>query len=107
MLDEKKNNYIMAIYKQGIYFGVSVCDISTGDFLSTEIKETNNFTKLLDEIARYYPAEIVVNHMLYSSVEEIQSIRERIECYVSNLDDESFINYANFLLDKYEILDVV
>lgn len=36
MLEERKNNYIMSIFKKGIYFGLSVCDISTGDFYSTE-----------------------------------------------------------------------
>jgi len=79
LLEEKKNNYIMSIYKQGIFFGVSVCDISTGDFLATQIKETNNFAKLLDEIARYYPAEIVVNEMLYSCTEEIGKIKVELE----------------------------
>ena len=51
LLDEKKNNFIMAIVKKGLYYGVAVCDVSTGDFLATQITETNNFEKLLDEIA--------------------------------------------------------
>ncbi len=105
LLDEKKNNYIMSVYKQGIFFGASVCDISTGDFLATQIKETNNFVKLLDEIARYYPAEIVVNSMLYSCTEEIQKIRERIECYISNMDDADFSPDIDNLKDKYEIIN--
>jgi len=78
LLQEKENNYIMAIYKQGIFFGVAVCDISTGELLGTEIKETNNFTKLLDEIARYYPSEIVVNPMLYSCTEEVRKNKRTI-----------------------------
>ena len=32
MLEEKLNNYIMSIAKKGMYYGVAVCDISTGDF---------------------------------------------------------------------------
>ena len=32
MLDEKKNNYIMSVFKKGIYFGIAICDVSTGDF---------------------------------------------------------------------------
>ncbi len=105
LLDEKKNNYIMSIYKQGIYFGIAVCDISTGDFLATEIKETNNFTKLLDEIARYYPAEIVANEMLYSCKEEISKIKERIECYISNLSEVSFKLESEELENRYEFTD--
>ena len=64
ILEEKKNNFIMSIYKEGIFFGMAVCDISTGDFYSTEIKEDNNFQKLLDEISRYNPSEMIVNTML-------------------------------------------
>ena len=105
LLEEKKNNYIMSVYKQGVFFGVSVCDISTGDFLATQIKETNNFVKLLDEIARYYPAEIVVNEMLYSCTEEIGKIKDRIECYISNLAEENFSSESEKLTNRYEITD--
>ena len=42
LLEEKKNNYIMSIFKTGIYFGIAICDISTGDFYASEIKETGN-----------------------------------------------------------------
>ena len=106
LLEEKKNNYIMSVYKQGIFFGVSVCDISTGDFLATQIKETNNFAKLLDEIARYYPAEIVVNEMLYSCTDEIAKIKERIECYISNTKEETFSVDTSILENKYELTDI-
>ena len=66
MLEERKNNYIMSIYKTGIYFGISICDISTGEFYSAEIKDNNNFPILLDEIARYTPSELVINSMTVS-----------------------------------------
>ena len=105
LLDDKKNNYIMSIYKQGIFFGIAVCDISTGDFLASQIKETNNFSKLLDEIARYYPAEIVVNDMLYSCPEEIGKIKERIQCFVSNIEEDKFTNDSKKISEKYTITD--
>ncbi len=105
LLEDKKNNYIMSVYKEGTFFGVAVCDISTGDFLATQIKENNNFIKLLDEIARYYPAEIVANEMLYSCTEEISKIRERIDCYVSNISEESFKFEIDKLKGKYEFTD--
>ena len=100
MLDEKKNNYIMSIYKNGLYFGMAVCDISTGDFFATQIKETNNFSILLDEISRYTPAEIVVNNMMFASSEEISKIKERFECYISKLQDANYEeNYENITLN--------
>ena len=105
LLEEKKNNYIMSVYKDGIYFGIAVCDISTGDFYASQIKGTNNFTKLLDEIARYYPAEIVVNEMLYSTSEEIGKIKERIECFISNLEEDKFKFNLSDLNSRYKITD--
>ena len=92
MLDEKRNNYIMSVYQTGIYFGLAICDVSTGDFLATEIKETNNFSKLLDEISRYNPAEMIVNEMLYDCKEEIEKIKERFSIYISSLSEAAFSN---------------
>ena len=42
LLEEKKNNYLMCIYKSGIFYGVTVCDISTGDFRTTQIKSSDH-----------------------------------------------------------------
>ncbi len=101
MLDEKKNNYIMSVYKEGIYFGIAVCDVSTGDFYATKIIETNNFPILLDELAKYNPAEIVVNNFLYSSSEEIKQINKRFNLYINNASDEMFKKDSNTLLENY------
>ena len=104
MLDEKKNNYIMSIYKAGIYFGIAICDISTGDFYASQIKETNNFAKLLDEIARFMPAEIIVNELLYNSQEEIDKIKERFDMYISKLSDDIFTDDISKLDESFSLV---
>lgn len=105
LLDEKKNNYIMSIYKIGTYFGISVCDISTGDFKTTQITETNNFPKLLDEISRYSPAEIVVNPFMYDSLEEIAKIKERFEVYISRVKEDVFQKHEDNLTKNYTFVN--
>ena len=105
LLEEKKNNYIMSIFKTGIYFGVSVCDITTGDFYATEIKGTNNFTRLLDEIARYSPAEIIVNELMFSGTLEIDKIKERFNIYVSKIEDAYFSEDISKIQENYEIIN--
>ena len=105
LLDEKKNNYIMAIYKSGTFFGISVCDVSTGDFRTTQITEGNNFPKLLDEISRYSPAELVVNPFMYDSTEEINKIKERFQVYVSKIKEDDFHPQYEELLKKYNFTD--
>ena len=87
LLEDKKNNYIMSIYKEGIYFGLAVCDISTGDFYATEIRDENNFAKLIDEISRYNPSELVVNKMMSESTDEINYIKQRFNCFISIVDE--------------------
>ena len=91
MLEERKNNYIMAIYKTGLYFGLSSSDISTGEFYATAIKGNNNFSCALDEISRFNPAEIVVNKMMSESKEEISEIKNRFpNTYITNCDEAFF-----------------
>ena len=106
MLEERKNNYIMAIYKAGIYFGISVCDISTGEFYSAEIKDTQNFPMVLDEIARYTPSELVINSMLANCNEEIDKVKERFEnVYITKYEDKFFDTNINNLNLRFNILD--
>ena len=105
LLDDRKNNYIMCVYKNGIYFGVTVCDITTGDFRTTEIKETNNFAIVLDEISKYSPAELVVNPMMYDCPEEIAKIKERFDIYITRLEEGKFTDDYEKLQSKYKIVD--
>lgn len=106
MLEERKNNYIMSIFKSGIYFGISVCDISTGEFYATEIKDNHNFPMLLDEIARYAPSELVVNAMMAECTEEINKIKERFEdVYITKFNEKFFTNEVENLALRFSIVD--
>lgn len=95
----------MSIFKKGIFFGIAVCDISTGDFYSAEIKEENNFERLLDEISRYSPSEIIANEMLYDCGEEISKIKERFDVYISTEDEEKFSEETEEIYMQYALSD--
>ncbi len=106
MLEERKNNFIMSIFKSGIYYGISVCDISTGEFYSAEIKDNYNFPMLLDEIARYTPSELLVNSMMSNCQEEIGKIKERFEnIYITNFNDKFFTSELNNINLRFNIVD--
>jgi len=60
MLEENKNNYIMAIYKSGENLSVCYCDITTGEFEVQEIKE-NLEASLSDTLSRVSPTEVLGN----------------------------------------------
>ena len=105
LLEEKKNNYIMCICKTGLYYGISVCDISTGEFYSSEIKGENNFEILLDEIARFSPSEIIANSMMFECNEELDKIRERFQIYMSRFSDKFFSEDEGNLALDYNIIE--
>ena len=105
MLEEKKNNYIMSVVKKGLYYGVSVCDISTGDFYATQITENNNFEKLLDEFARYMPAEIITNELMYKSGIEISKIKCLSNVFITERAEESFSEDIEALKKYYTLVD--
>ena len=105
LLEEKKNNYIMSIYKAGIYYGLGICDVSTGDFYATKICENNNFSKLLDEISRYSPSEVIVNKMMFETQSEISKIKDRFKAYISLEKEENFSDETELLLQMYKVID--
>lgn len=60
MLDAKSNNYLLAAIVGDPVAGIGIVDVSTGEFLTTELEGENRLTALLDEIMRLEPAEILV-----------------------------------------------
>lgn len=60
MLEARSNNYLVAAVVGDPVAGVGVVDVSTGEFLTTEIEGDRRKERLLEEIARLEPAEILV-----------------------------------------------
>lgn len=82
-LDETKNNYLMCIVYLGDSFGVSTADVSTGDYYVTEVDSSK---KLLDEITKFAPAEIIHNDYFLMSGIDLEDIKNRLGIAVSALD---------------------
>ena len=98
MLEEKKNNYLMSIYKLKSYFGLAVTDLSTGEFLATSITLGNTIGKLFDELAKFSPSEIIVNGEFEKDTNLAKSIKDRFNVYISKMDDKFFSK--DFSCDK-------
>ena len=56
MLVAERNNFLAAVYPSGKIFGLALVDLTTGDFLTTELE---NDSSLLAELERLRPAEII------------------------------------------------
>src|SRR5438309_8685228 len=56
MLAAERNNFLAGIYPVGRSFGLAFVDLTTGDFLTTEVEGE---TALMTELQRLRPAEII------------------------------------------------
>ncbi len=88
MLNEKQNNYLMAVYSEGSCFGIAACDVSTGDAHSAQITWGDTFSKLIDEIVKFNPVEIVISGDTGEKLEAI--LRDKSGAYVSRKEDGYF-----------------
>ena len=86
-LDETKNNYLMGIVYLGDKLGVSVADITTGDFLVTEVTSDR---ALYDEIQKFSPAEIICNDAFVMSGISLDELKDRYHFAVSQADSHFF-----------------
>ena len=82
-LDETKNNYLMSLFYMDYCYGISVADISTGDFYMTEVDSDK---KVIDEITKYAPAEIVYNDYFLMSGIDMEDLGEKMHISVSALE---------------------
>ncbi len=86
-LDETKNNYIMCIVYTEDKYGISVADVTTGDYYMTEVDSKR---KLLDEISKYMPSEIICNESFYMSSVDMEDLKHRLGITIYALDSWYF-----------------
>ena len=86
-LDEGKNNYLMAIFYVDGRYGISIADVTTGDYFVTEMEKSQ---ELLDEIYKFTPSEIIYNHAFCMSGTDLEHLENQIHFVVSALEDRYF-----------------
>lgn len=101
-LDESKNNYIMCIVYIADRYGVSVADITTGDYFVTEFTDS---AKLMDEIYRFSPSEIICNEAFYMSGMDLDGMKDRLGITIYSLDSWYFDDEVcrEKLLDHFKV----
>ena len=101
-LDETKNNYLMSVIYTVNAIGIGAIDITTGDFYITEVE---NERKLVDEINKFCPSEIICNESLYVSNVDLEDLKSRLGISISSVDswyyDEE--NCVRLLKDHFKV----
>lgn len=86
-LDDRKNNYLLCVCYFPGKIGVSVADVTTGDYYLTEVEDIR---KLQDEINKYEPSELICNEQFFVSGYEIEDLKNRLHVTVYSLSPHYF-----------------
>lgn len=103
---DSQNNFLLSIYNTKDSFGVSYVDITTGEFNTTEIINSNNIERdLIDLIVKVNPKEIILNKPI-----EFKSFTSYINNYniiisyvdIDNLDIKNLIKNISGKIKRYD-----
>ena len=86
-LDEGKHNYLMSIAYLTNRIGISVADISTGDYYLTEVE---NLEKLQDEVYKYEPSEVICNDAFLLCGLDFDLLKSKLHMVINALDAHYF-----------------
>lgn len=93
LLENKKNNYLLSLYKKDDSIGLTYVDISTGETNATYLSKD----KVIEEIAKIHPTEIIINDL--SFVDQLRNIATIGNIYINESFNESYLSTE--ILNEY------
>ncbi len=88
-LDKKSNNYLLSIYIEKSIAAIAFVDISTGEFYIEEFDYNKNFDKIIDEIEKIQPSEIIMPESFNENKDYQKNLIERFK----NSEHSIFVNF--------------
>ena len=83
LLDEKKNNYIAAIYVEDGTIGAAFADISTGHISATSFDGEHRMQKLIGELGAYLPREVLLNTSVSEIPDAADFLQDRLQAVIN------------------------
>ncbi|MHA1311623.1 MAG: DNA mismatch repair protein MutS [Candidatus Helarchaeota archaeon] len=111
MLDDQENNYLIAITRSKLVFGLAFVDVSTGEFFGTMVKgdtEEDSIGKLISEIVRFNPTECILPQSINKDEELINKLKKYTSMTIYPREDYIFDleNARNALLEHFGLLNL-
>ncbi len=88
LLEEKKNNFLVALNKDKDKLGLSLVDLSTGEFKLTQLKERE---ELHSELTRLSPSECLLPERLREDGSFMRNLGEEAQMLITYREDFSFL----------------
>lgn len=107
LLDDKRNNYLASVISLKSGWGVAYTDISTGDLFATEITGENNDSRLMNELAKIQPKELVYYVEDETKEQLIIKLKNSFNYYLNQYDVEKYNNNdIDILIKDIKILNI-
>lgn len=102
-LDDKSNNYLVAIRIIENMIGIAYLDITTGEFKVIEVEVDNEYINLFNELNKIEPREILITNSFY------ENVKDKMEDFIQKMDgvitpiqvirdsEEMLLNYFNII----------
>ena len=104
-MEESKNNYLMSVFCQNDIYGIGVCDLSTGEFRTTQLSDKED---VVDEIYRFQPSEIICNDAFSISGIDFEFLKDKLGTVMTPVSSYYFEEeYGRKLLqEQYGLLNL-
>ncbi len=103
MLDEKRNNYIATVIIQKKECAISFCDISTGEFFISSINGLDITTKIMNEISRISPSELIVEESSKENEIFLNEFKKVFDIYISKYNNDNKNDILENILKNHNI----
>ena len=105
MLDESRNNFLGCVVASDTGAGICFADVSTGAVHAAELSGKDLSAKIINELCRYAPTEVLLNGKACALPEVIPFVRDRINA-AAETPDETFFSPADCAAEVYRHFSV-
>ncbi|MDD5614683.1 MAG: DNA mismatch repair protein MutS [Candidatus Methanoperedens sp.] len=89
LISDQSNNYLMSISGEGLEFGISFLDVSTGEFLTTQFTDNGNYDRIISEASRMRPAECILPPTLFDNKKLVDRLKD-LSIVLNKFDADAF-----------------
>lgn len=101
-LEKKENNYLIALFREGNQLGIAAADLSTGQFLASELELHNFEQQISTELSRFQPTECILAESHYNDPQILKALRIQDNLNIFCFHEwEHYTNRASQLLQKH------
>lgn len=106
LLSSDENNFLACVYITEESYAVAICDVTTGELITTDGANDPVENSLTNTLACFRPKEIIINDNGYSNSKGVLELKSRFDFYESYVPEVYFDleSARDFVYQKFECL---